>query len=207
MNRIITTTTDTLEGWEINEYYPPVSSNVVVGTNIFSDITASLTDFFRRRSGTYEKKLQQLYSQAISAIESKAKAVSANAIVGLKIDIDGVSGKNSQMFMITAYGTPVKVTRLKANAPESEWSHKSVIDGTYIGQKVIAKRIIEHAVKNGDLTRKDVAFIAENPFPEFVDTALLILKAKSETIGTDENDPDKKTLEKLGELFVWSYDS
>lgn len=29
MNRIITTTTDTLEGWEINEYLPPVSSNVL----------------------------------------------------------------------------------------------------------------------------------------------------------------------------------
>lgn len=119
MNRIITTITHTLEGWEINEYFPPVSSNVVVGTNIFSDISASLTDFFGGRSGTYEKKLQQLYSQAISAIESKAKAVSANAIVGLKIDIDEVSSKNSQMFMITAYGTPVKVTRLKPNVPES----------------------------------------------------------------------------------------
>ncbi|KAA8474032.1 uncharacterized protein YbjQ (UPF0145 family) [Arcticibacter tournemirensis] len=119
MNRIITTTTDTLEGWEINEYFPPVSSNVVVGTNIFSDITASLTDFFGGRSGTYEKKLQQLYSQAISAIESKAKAVSANAIVRLKVDIDEVSGKNSQMFMITAYGTTIKVARLKPNVPES----------------------------------------------------------------------------------------
>ncbi len=92
MNRIITTKTHTLEGWEINEYFPPVSSNVVVGTNIFSDISASLTDFFGGRSGTYERKLQQLYSQAISAIESKAKAVSANAIVGLKINLYHAKG-------------------------------------------------------------------------------------------------------------------
>lgn len=31
MNKIITTTTNTLEGWTIEEYHEPITANVVVG--------------------------------------------------------------------------------------------------------------------------------------------------------------------------------
>jgi len=37
MNSIITTTTDTLHGYTIEEYYEPITANVVVGSNVFSD--------------------------------------------------------------------------------------------------------------------------------------------------------------------------
>ena len=61
MNKIITTTTNTLEGWTIEEYYEPITANVVVGSNVFSDITAGWTDFFGSKAGTYERKLQDIY--------------------------------------------------------------------------------------------------------------------------------------------------
>src|SRR5690554_1803022 len=112
MNKIITTTTNTLEGWSIEEYLSPISVNVVVGANILSDIAASWTDFFGGRSTSYEKKLQDIYQQAISNLGNKAKTIGANCILGLKIDIDEISGKGNQMFMITAIGTPVIANKI-----------------------------------------------------------------------------------------------
>lgn len=57
MHNIITTTTNTLEGCTIEEYHEPITANVVVVSNVFSDIAASWTDFFGGRSSTYEQKL------------------------------------------------------------------------------------------------------------------------------------------------------
>ena len=111
MSRIITTTTNSIEGWEIKEYLQPISSNVVIGANIFSDISAAITDFFGGRSQSYERKLQEIYDQAIVTLNNKAKAVGANCIVGLKIDIGEISGKGNQMFMVSAVGTPVRATK------------------------------------------------------------------------------------------------
>jgi len=68
MNKIITTTTDTLDGY-IDEYYEPITANVVVGSNVFSDFAAGWTDFFGGRSSTYERKLQDIYK--VFTLESR----------------------------------------------------------------------------------------------------------------------------------------
>lgn len=65
MNKSITTATNTLEGWTIEEYHEPITASVVVGSNVFSDITAGWTDFFGGRSSTYERKLQDIYKQVV----------------------------------------------------------------------------------------------------------------------------------------------
>ncbi|WP_312190918.1 heavy metal-binding domain-containing protein [Sphingobacterium sp.] len=38
-----------------------IAANVVIGTNVFSDIGASYVDFFGGRSTSYEKKMQEMY--------------------------------------------------------------------------------------------------------------------------------------------------
>lgn len=43
MKKILTTTTDTING-KILKYIDLVSTNIVLGTNLFSDFKASLTD-------------------------------------------------------------------------------------------------------------------------------------------------------------------
>src|SRR5690606_18379477 len=108
MTKLLITTTNNIEGWEIIQYYQPVSSNVVVGANIFSDIAASWTDFFGGRSGNYERRLQEIYEQALQILNERAISIGANCIVGLKVDFGEVSGKGTQMFMVSAVGTPVK---------------------------------------------------------------------------------------------------
>lgn len=107
---MIVTTTSVIQNGEILRYYGVVSTNIVIGTNVFSDFAASLTDFFGGNSNTYQNKLKEIYDQAISDLIKKAIKKGANGIVGLHVDFDEVSGKGKSMFMISALGTPVFVS-------------------------------------------------------------------------------------------------
>jgi len=107
--RIIITTTNLVEGASIENYFELISTNVVVGTNFFSDLGASFTDFFGGLSNTYQNKLEKIYKIAIDNLRHQAIDLGANAIIGLSIDFDQVSGKGKSMFMISAIGTPVKM--------------------------------------------------------------------------------------------------
>ena len=109
MRGILISTTNTIQGAEIEEYIDLVFSNVVIGTNVFSDIGASFTDFFGGLSGTYKKKLTDMRELAMSEIKLKASSMGADAIIGLRVDIDEISGKGKSMFMISVSGTAVKV--------------------------------------------------------------------------------------------------
>lgn len=53
--KFIITVTNNVEGCPIVKYFEPICSNVVIGTNIFSDIAASFSDFFGGYSDSYKK--------------------------------------------------------------------------------------------------------------------------------------------------------
>ena len=63
-NDFIVTVTNNIEGCPIERYLDTICTNVVVGTNIFSDFAASLTDFFGGFSGSYKSKLELIYNEA-----------------------------------------------------------------------------------------------------------------------------------------------
>ncbi|GAA4789798.1 putative heavy metal-binding protein [Olivibacter ginsenosidimutans] len=102
MNSIITTTTDSLDGWIINEYHKPITANVVVGSNIFSDIAAGWTDFFGGRSNTYERKLQDIYKQAIEMPPECGKHLGADCVERSRIDVDEIRSKRIHVYFIIA---------------------------------------------------------------------------------------------------------
>lgn len=108
-NDIIITTTNSIENAHVEKYLGIVTSNLVVGTGFFSDLTASLTDFFGGMSGTYKEHMNELYSKAYDELKSKAIALGANCVLGFKIDFDEISGKGMQMFMVSVSGTAVVV--------------------------------------------------------------------------------------------------
>ena len=105
---MLITTTNTIDNATLKEYIGIVTSNVVVGTNLFSDFTASITDVIGGNSETYERKLQGIYKTAIFDLNQKAGSLGANAIVGLHIDFDEISGKGKSMFMVAVSGTAVR---------------------------------------------------------------------------------------------------
>jgi uncharacterized protein YbjQ (UPF0145 family) len=72
---------------------------------VFSDLAASLSDFFGGFSGTYRNKLELIYNEAKKDLKNKARNIGANAIVGFSVDFDEISGGGKSMFMISASGT------------------------------------------------------------------------------------------------------
>jgi len=55
---MIVTTTNSIEGREISRYNDPIATNVVIGTNIFSEIAAGYEDFCGSRSTSDEWRRQ-----------------------------------------------------------------------------------------------------------------------------------------------------
>jgi uncharacterized protein YbjQ (UPF0145 family) len=106
---MITTTTPSIEGKSIEQYYGVISAEVIIGANIFKDILGGLRDFFGGRSGTYEKVLEEAKQNALSELIQKAQALGANAVVGIDLDFETV-GANGSMLMVVASGTAVRVS-------------------------------------------------------------------------------------------------
>ncbi|MEG9327507.1 YbjQ family protein [Salinimicrobium catena] len=110
---VLVITTATPSEGKIIKHLQPVTAHVVAGTNLFSDFFAGMSDIFGGRSGSYKKQLSSIYSEAIERIKQEAKRIGANGVVGLKIDIDEISGQGKSMFMITAIGTAVVIEKPK----------------------------------------------------------------------------------------------
>ena len=110
MKDIIITTTNNVENHVVDNYLGVVTANLVIGTNVFSDFVASLSDFFGGMSGTYRKQMDTLYERARDQISFEAKQKGANAILGYRIDFDEISGQGKSMFMISVSGTAVKLS-------------------------------------------------------------------------------------------------
>lgn len=114
------TTGTSIDGWEIEEHLGVVSCHAVAGTGIFSDVAASFRDFFGGRSEGYRQQLQSLYSEVLSDLVQQAAMQSANWLIGLRIDIDEISGKDKQMFMITGLATAVRARSCSAPAVDEK---------------------------------------------------------------------------------------
>lgn len=104
---ILVTTTSSIEGMKIIKHLQPISAHIVLGTNVFSDFLGGLTDVFGGKSSSYQKRLNSIYEDAIKKIKYSCYEIGGNCVLGLKIDIDEISGKGKSMFMITAIGTAV----------------------------------------------------------------------------------------------------
>ena len=114
-NQIIVSTTSTLDGWAIDGYLDVVSARVVAGTNVFSDIAASFSDVFGGRSSSYQKQLADINEQVLSDLQAQATRVGADALIGVKVDHDEISGGNRQLLMVTATGTAVRASKRKTD--------------------------------------------------------------------------------------------
>ena len=103
---LIITTTPSVEGRRITEYKGIVFGEVISGVNFIKDFTAGLSNFFGGRSHTYEDELIQARQSALHEMEQRARALGANAVVGVDLDYE-VLGADNGMLMVTASGTAV----------------------------------------------------------------------------------------------------
>lgn len=57
----------------------------------------------------YINKIDQIKAEALMGLRKQAAEKKCNAIVGVSIDVDEISGSGKSMFMVTAIGTAVVV--------------------------------------------------------------------------------------------------
>ena len=105
---MITTTTPDIQGRKIEQYFGVISSEVIIGANIFKDILGGLRDILGGRSGTYERVMEDAKNQALKELETKALRLGANAIVGIDLDFETI-GSSGSMLMVSASGTAVRI--------------------------------------------------------------------------------------------------
>ncbi|WP_375257649.1 heavy metal-binding domain-containing protein [Citreimonas sp.] len=101
---MILTTTNSVEGHRVTDYRGIVVGEAIMGANVFRDFFAQITDVVGGRSGAYESKLQDARDTAMRELEQRAKAVGANAVIGIDLDYEVVG---ESMLMVSASGTAV----------------------------------------------------------------------------------------------------
>lgn len=105
---MIRSTTPTLQGREITEYLGIVVGEAILGANIFKDIFGAIRDIVGGRAGAYEEEMGRARDIAFQEIEDEARALGANAIVGIDLDYEVFGAKNGMM-MVSVSGTAVRI--------------------------------------------------------------------------------------------------
>ena len=105
---MLVTTTPTIEGKKIVRYFGLVTGEAILGANIFKDFFAGIRDIVGGRSAAYENELRQAKEIAINEMKEQARALSANAVIGVDLDYETIQvGQTGGMLMVSANGTAV----------------------------------------------------------------------------------------------------
>lgn len=106
---MLVTTTNTIDGKAITEYYGLVSGEAILGANIFRDFFAGIRDIVGGRSAAYEEELRKAKQIAIREMVEEATSRGANAVVGVDLDYETIgTGSGGGMLMVSASGTAVR---------------------------------------------------------------------------------------------------
>lgn len=104
---MLLTTTPHIEGKKISAYFGIVSGEAIMGADIFKDLFAGIRNIVGGRAAAYENELRRAKELALGEMEGNAKALGANAVVGVDLDYETL-GQGGNMLMVSASGTAVK---------------------------------------------------------------------------------------------------
>ena len=100
---MIVTTTPGVEGRRITGYRGIVVGEAILGANVIRDVFAGITDILGGRSSAYEEELGKARTVALDELETRARALGADAVVGVDLDYEVINS----MLMVSASGTAV----------------------------------------------------------------------------------------------------
>ena len=99
---MILSTTPQIEGRTIREYKGVVTGETIIGANFVKDLFAGIRDIVGGRSGSYEQVLREAKDTSMNEMMERARAMGANAIVGIDIDYETIGGNNSMLMVATS---------------------------------------------------------------------------------------------------------
>src|SRR5438552_4650166 len=103
------TTTFTIEGYRIKQYLGVVRGLIVRAPTISQGILGGLKSIIGGQVGAYTEMCEQTRQQAYDLLIDHARAVGANAVVGLRYDASEIGGKASSATEVLCYGTAVVI--------------------------------------------------------------------------------------------------
>jgi uncharacterized protein YbjQ (UPF0145 family) len=103
------TTTFVIEGYRIRQYMGVVRGIIVRAPTISQGILGGLKSIVGGNIGAYTEMCEQARQQAYDLLIDHARAVGANAIVGLRYDASEIGGKGASATEVLCYGTAVVI--------------------------------------------------------------------------------------------------
>jgi len=183
-NKILyVTTTSGIDGKPVEKYLGIVTSQVVHGTDIFSDVLAGFRDVFGGYSVSYQNKLKQMEDRVVEDLKQKAQRLGANTIIGLRLDFDEISGKGKSMLMLTAQGTAVRIAEVDEIPGEGDLSKISYqhLDFELNRHKLLTK------IENGKHKIKDIEGVRTLAYYGIGNFEIVANFILSETVSLKEN--------------------
>ena len=106
---ILLTTESHSPNLKVKERFGIVTSECVLGMNIFRDVFAGISDIFGGQSKSSQKVLFDLKEKALLELKSRAYELGANAVIAVDLDYNEFSGGGKSMLFLVASGTAVKL--------------------------------------------------------------------------------------------------
>jgi len=103
---VIVTTTDYIPGYRVKKVLGLVSGSVVKARNIGRDIMATLRNIAGGEIVEYTELLATPRDEAIKRMVEKAKALGANAVIGVRLTTANIMSGAAE---VLAYGTAVVI--------------------------------------------------------------------------------------------------
>ena len=107
--RNMMTTTHGFPGREVREVLGVVGSECVMAINIFRDLLGGIRDIVGGRSGTHQAALADARETCLNELADAAEQLGADAVIGIDLDINEISGGGKGMVLLVASGTAVRV--------------------------------------------------------------------------------------------------
>jgi uncharacterized protein YbjQ (UPF0145 family) len=104
-------TTETNLNMKIEQRLGILSSECVIGMNIFSDFFTSIRDVIGGRSKTFQNTLKEAKENVLSELKQQAVDLGSNAVIAINLDYSEISGGGKSMLFVVATGTAVIIAK------------------------------------------------------------------------------------------------
>ncbi|KAF0174082.1 MAG: DUF74-family protein [Rhodobacteraceae bacterium] len=93
-----------------------ITSECVLGMNIFQDIGSAIRDVVGGRNQAYQARLRDARKAVLADLKYQAHQLGADAVVAVDLDYSEISGGGKSMLFLVASGTAVRLDKNNAVA-------------------------------------------------------------------------------------------
>ena len=109
---LILTTEFAMPEYRVTQRLEIITAECVFGMNMFRDMFASIRDIVGGRSGASQKVLRDARKTCLTELRREALIAGADAVIGVDLNYNEISGDGKSMLMVVASGTAVTLEKL-----------------------------------------------------------------------------------------------